>query len=111
IPPETSLRITVNLEQQVLAAREWVQITYEDNGPGVPENFKEDIFKPFFSRRPGASTSTGVGLTFVRRVVEDHEGVIVERGEPGQGVKFILGFPRFYENAPMEVSHVPVPGS
>lgn len=87
------LRITINLEGERIDPKDWVRITYKDNGPGVPEEFKKRIFEDFFTRRPGRKTGTGLGLAFVRRVVEAHGGVIVEAGEFGQGAEFRIGFP------------------
>ncbi|NOT63838.1 MAG: GAF domain-containing protein, partial [Acidobacteria bacterium] len=39
----------------------WAKLTYRDNGPGVPDEFKVKIFDEFFSRRPGEEPSTGLG--------------------------------------------------
>jgi len=76
---------------------EWVRITYRDNGPGIPSEYKQRVFEDFFSRRPGRKTGVGLGLSQVRRVVEAHSGTIVESGFPGQGVEFVIGMPRFSE--------------
>jgi signal transduction histidine kinase len=87
------LRITVTLEGERIDPKDWVRITYKDNGPGVPEEFKKRIFDDFFTRRPGRKTGTGLGLGFVRRVIEAHGGVVLERGEFGRGAEFTIGFP------------------
>jgi two-component system NtrC family sensor kinase len=88
------LRVAVKLESEHNKTGDWVRITYQDNGPGVPSDLKERIFEDFFSRRPGQKSGTGLGLGFVRRVVEAHGGYIIENGIPGQGAKFLIGFPR-----------------
>ena len=49
------------------------QIEVADNGPGVPEGLKQDIFLPFFTTK---SDGTGVGLSLARQVVLAHRGSI-----------------------------------
>lgn len=48
-------------------------IEVQDDGPGVPEAIRENIFEPFTS---GRSDGTGLGLSIVRRIVEAHRGDI-----------------------------------
>ena len=57
------------------------QIEVEDNGPGVPEALRQDIFLPFFTTK---AKGTGVGLSLARQVVLAHRGSInVAEGEEG----------------------------
>lgn len=99
-PAEHGVRILVRLETERLSLHDWVRIIYQDNGPGVPNDLKKTIFEDFFSRRPNKKTGTGLGLGFVRRVIEAHGGVIAETGEEGKGARFILGFPKEQNEAP-----------
>ena len=48
-----------------------------DNGPGVPEGLRDQIFNPFYSTR---SDGAGLGLSISARIVEEHSGLI-EVGE------------------------------
>jgi GAF domain-containing protein len=73
----------------------WIRIIYCDNGPGIPIEFKNEIFKHFFSRKQVDQTGTGLGLWFVFRVVEAHGGVVTEIGLPGAGAKFVIESPRY----------------
>jgi C4-dicarboxylate-specific signal transduction histidine kinase len=50
-----------------------VQIEVADNGPGVPESLRREIFLPFFTTK---AKGTGVGLSLARQVVLAHEGSI-----------------------------------
>lgn len=50
-----------------------VQIEVADNGPGVPESIRQDVFLPFFTTKPKGS---GVGLSLARQVVLAHRGSI-----------------------------------
>ncbi len=49
------------------------QIEVSDNGPGVPENLRQDVFLPFFTTK---AKGTGVGLSLARQVVLAHRGSI-----------------------------------
>jgi hypothetical protein len=92
-PNPTGLRLDIAL--RILPDRDRVLLEFRDNGPGVPEDYKERIFERFFSRRPRGEPSTGQGLYFVRRVVEAHGGTIREIGKPGEGAHFVLQLPRY----------------
>lgn len=61
------------------------QISVTDNGPGVPEALRKDIFLPFHTTR---KSGTGVGLSFARQVVLAHEGTIDVTAAPGGGALF-----------------------
>ena len=58
-----------------------VQIEVADNGPGVPDGLKQDIFLPFFTTK---AEGTGVGLSLARQVVLAHRGAI-SVGDAKQG--------------------------
>jgi len=58
-----------------------VLMSFEDTGPGIPQENKDKIFEPFFSTK---SVGTGLGLTIARNIVEAHGGAIwFERQEHG----------------------------
>lgn len=67
------------------------ELEVQDNGPGIPEEYREAIFEAGFSRSHGG---TGLGLSIVSRFMEALGGTIRVESEPGQGTKFILSFPR-----------------
>lgn len=54
-------------------------ITIEDNGPGVPEHLKAQIFDPFVTTK---RTGTGLGLALVAKIISDHGGIIECESEP-----------------------------
>lgn len=62
-----------------------VQIDVADNGPGVPEGLRQDVFLPFFTTK---SEGTGVGLSLARQVVLAHRGSIAVADAEGGGALF-----------------------
>jgi signal transduction histidine kinase len=56
-----------------------------DDGPGIPEELREAVFQPFFTRREGGA---GLGLTFVQRVVLEHGGRVTVGGNDPHGCVF-----------------------
>jgi len=62
-----------------------VQIEVGDNGPGVPEALRQDIFLPFFTTK---QEGTGVGLSLARQVVLAHKGSIGVSDRAGGGALF-----------------------
>lgn len=57
-----------------------LQISISDNGSGVPEELKKDLFEPFVSSK---STGSGLGLALVSKVMADHGGVVECESDPG----------------------------
>lgn len=50
-----------------------LQVTVQDNGPGIPEELQANLFEPFVTTKTNGS---GLGLAFVAKAVADHGGVI-----------------------------------
>jgi signal transduction histidine kinase len=63
-----------------------------DNGPGIPLEIRDRIFKPFFTTKKGKGT--GLGLANAKKGVEEHGGQVRLESLPGQGATFILTIPR-----------------
>ena len=66
-----------------------LQIEVIDDGPGLPERIKDDIFDPFVS---GRENGTGLGLALVSKIVSEHGGWISVTSVPGRTV-FRLSLP------------------
>jgi signal transduction histidine kinase len=71
-----------------------LRIAVEDDGEGMTDEVRARASTPFFTTR---DDGTGLGLAFVRRVVEDHGGSIVIDARPGGGTLVTLAFPRSRE--------------
>ena len=67
-----------------------VEIDFQDTGPGVPAELREEIFNPFFTTK---KTGVGLGLSIVSRIVDEHQGWVRVTGEPGEGACFRVFFP------------------
>lgn len=76
----------------LLAAAEgpWLVLHVIDTGPGIPPEAMENLFKPFFSTKPGGS---GLGLPTARKVLEAHGGFLTAQSQPGRGTCFTLRLP------------------
>ena len=65
--------------------------TISDNGPGIAEAVRGKLFEPFVSY--GKENGTGMGLTVVQKILQDHGGdVVVEQSSPG-GTTFRVSVP------------------
>jgi len=68
-------------------------LSIADTGEGIPPEFLEHIFEPFFTRRRMGRSGTGLGLAVVYGVVKDLNGQIEVQSEVGRGSTFELSFP------------------
>lgn len=74
-----------------------IHILVDDQGPGIPEEQREQIFEPFvqgepiLTRRHGGA---GIGLTLVKRLAQSHGGAAWVEPAPGGGSRFVLTLPR-----------------
>ena len=77
--------------------REWgalpIEVSVQDNGPGIPKELQSDIFDPFVTTKPGGH---GLGLAVVAKIVGDHAGAVEFESEPFRTI-FNIHLPLFYE--------------
>jgi two-component system NtrC family sensor kinase len=67
-----------------------VQIVVSDTGSGIPEEILPHIFEPFVSTKE----STGLGLSVVYGIIQQHQGEIEVESEPNRGTTFVITLPR-----------------
>jgi signal transduction histidine kinase len=79
-------RVELALDQ----ANGLVSVAVQDTGPGIAEDERDRIFRPFWSRDGGG---TGLGLAIARELAAAHGGQIVLESEPGRGSRFELVLP------------------
>jgi signal transduction histidine kinase len=68
-----------------------------DEGKGIPDDVLPHIFKPFLSTK---SKSTGLGLSVVYGIVEQHTGTIAVASKVDQGTTFTIILPRVPSKPP-----------
>ncbi|NOZ59264.1 MAG: PAS domain-containing sensor histidine kinase [Euryarchaeota archaeon] len=72
---------------------EHLRICVRDSGPGVPDEYKEEIFNRF-RRLEGKGSGRGLGLAIVRRIVELHSGEVWVEDNTPRGAVFNVRIPR-----------------
>ncbi len=73
---------------------QWVTCRLSDDGPGMSDEVRENIFNPFFTTKP-VGTGTGLGLYISYDIiVNKHGGQLRVDSSPGQGTTFIIKLPR-----------------
>jgi len=70
-------------------------VAVRDNGPGIPEDLRANLFDPFVSSKPSGS---GLGLALVAKIVADHGGLIEVDSRPGR-TEFRLHLPVVHDDA------------
>jgi signal transduction histidine kinase len=70
-----------------------ISVSIRDSGAGIAPEHIPRIFDPFFTTKP-VGMGTGLGLTIVYKIIEQHNGDIRVRSEPGKGAEFIVTIPR-----------------
>jgi len=71
-------------------------IMIDDNGPGIPANMREDVFRPFFrldEARNQDETGTGLGLSIARDIARAHGGDITLEESPLGGLRAVVRIP------------------
>jgi PAS domain S-box-containing protein len=74
------------------ATRDHVTVTVADTGHGIPQDNLSKIFTPFFTTKE-AGKGTGLGLTVVHGIIEEHKGTISVESEVGRGTTFTITLP------------------
>ena len=76
---------------------EKITLTFKDNGPGIDKIYHKKVFERFFRIPVKDDThdikGSGLGLHYVKQIVEKHGGTIKIKSEPGNGTSFIINLP------------------
>jgi two-component system NtrC family sensor kinase len=70
--------------------KKYVEVRFIDKGVGIPKEHIHRLFDPFFTTK---SSGTGLGLAVSYGIIQQHQGKIEVKSEPGQGTVFTLSFP------------------
>ncbi len=79
----------------------YVKISVEDSGIGIPEEYFQKIFDPYFSTKKQGS---GLGLAISHSIISKHDGFITAESRPEKGTIFHIYIPTSTQEAPPEVS-------
>ncbi|MGC1373557.1 MAG: PAS domain S-box protein [Candidatus Sulfotelmatobacter sp.] len=96
------LNLILNAEQAIREVREkgtlrirladrgeTIAVSFQDDGPGIPEDILTNIFDPFYTtKRPGRGT--GLGLSICKSVMNEHSGTLEAANAPGGGALFTV---------------------
>ena len=86
MPDGGTLRIGLTQENDM------VKLTVADTGHGIPQEALKKIFEPFFTTKEFGK-GTGLGLTVVKGIIEEHQGSIAVESLPGGGTTFTILLP------------------
>ena len=71
-------------------------IIIDDDGPGIPENERENVFKPFYKidkSRGESKSSVGLGLSITSDTIKSHGGNIILENSPLNGLRVKIFLP------------------
>ncbi|MBI4027757.1 MAG: cyclic nucleotide-binding domain-containing protein [Verrucomicrobia bacterium] len=72
---------------------DWVDLYFQDNGPGIPESIRDNFFQPFVTH--GKASGTGLGMAIVKTTIDAHKGQICFQTVTGKGTTFIIRLPKY----------------
>jgi signal transduction histidine kinase len=83
---DKTLTVTVTPSQ----GPSFVEVNVEDTGCGIPEEYLNKIFEPYFTDK---SQGNGLGLVVIKDIVEKHGGKVLVKSRVGVGSRFIVSLP------------------
>jgi len=93
-----------NLLVRTAAEGKFAVLTIQDTGRGMPQDVVEKVFVPFYTTKIGG---TGLGMVFVRQIVDEHRGVITLASKVGRGTTVTIRLPRRFTDRPEVVDEFP----
>lgn len=90
------LRYAKHVWISVSASKKNITITIDDNGPGIPADKREDVFRPFVRLDTSRNTQTGgygLGLSIARDIITTHGGTIFLKDSPKGGLRVVVNLP------------------
>ena len=85
--------VRVSMGENLAGTEVWVRVA--DNGLGMDEDVRDQIFDPFYTSR---EDGTGLGLALCRKIIDNHGGSIEVRTASGEGTEFVFVFPKTSRN-------------
>ena len=82
--------LNITTRAVVESEKKFMEVEFEDTGPGISEESMGKLFTPHFSTKRGGA---GLGLAIVKRIVTDHGGDVIARNEESGGTVFTVRIP------------------
>ncbi|MBF0201668.1 MAG: hypothetical protein HQK66_10215, partial [Desulfamplus sp.] len=93
LSPDTGHPPCFTITLKILEKPWEIELSIEDNGPGMDEETRRHIFEPFFTTKP-VGMGTGLGLSVSYFIItENHGGSMTVTSVPGKGTKFVIRLP------------------
>ncbi|WP_455201529.1 ATP-binding protein [Kaarinaea lacus] len=83
-------KILISAEHVVSATQDMIELRVTDNGPGIPENLMDNMFEPYTSTK---TKGGGLGLAVVKRIVEEHSGIVFAENRHEGGACIVVRLP------------------
>lgn len=90
------------------AERDYAVLVIQDTGRGMPPDVVDKVFVPFYTTKLGG---TGLGMVFVRQIVDEHRGVIVLESQVGRGTVVTIRIPLRFAERPEVAGEPATPGA
>ena len=91
---ETNSDEPAKIKVTTSADDKFVEVRIHDNGFGIPEKIRENLFTPFFTTKPtGKGTGLGLSISY-DIVVREHQGELLFETEEGNFTEFIIRIPK-----------------
>ena len=83
-----AMRFADHVTASVVQNNNWLTLRIDDDGPGIPEEEREEVFRPFYrlddARGQDTGINTGLGLSIARDIVRSHGGdITLKKSEMG----------------------------
>jgi two-component system osmolarity sensor histidine kinase EnvZ len=91
-----ALRHANHVKVEAVRGRTSMEVTVDDNGPGIPPERYEDVFRPFYRLDESRNADTGgvgLGLSIARDVARSHGGDVTLAASPFGGLRVIVRIP------------------
>ncbi len=80
----------LSISTRLSSDKKFVEVRFIDTGIGIPKENIHKLFDPFFTTK---ASGTGLGLAISYGIIQQHQGWIEVKSEPGQGTMFMVSFP------------------
>jgi signal transduction histidine kinase len=92
----------LRLSGKIPTGNQWIQLSIQDSGIGIPPQDMDKLFDPFFSTREGG---IGLGLSIAHRIIDQHNGRIEVESTPDKGTLFTIWLPLEQRNEDADHTH------